>query len=89
MQAAIIVAIVFGSIIIILAIAASTVLLAIKTFKGGASGKSRQQAAEETKMIQEIYQGLSVMEKRIETLETLLLEKERKDKQPWADTTQN
>jgi hypothetical protein len=30
-------------------------------------------------MIQEIYQGLSQMEKRVEALETILLEKERKD----------
>ncbi len=80
MNAAIIVAIVFGSIIIILTIIASTILLAIKTVKGGASGKGRQQANEETKMIQEIYQGLSRMETRIEALETLLLEKERKDR---------
>jgi hypothetical protein len=30
-------------------------------------------------MIQEMYQGLGRMEKRVESLETILLEQERKD----------
>ena len=33
----------------------------------------------EAHVIQEIYHGLSKMEQRVETLETLLLEKERKN----------
>jgi phage shock protein B len=36
-------------------------------------------ADEEAKMIQEIYHGLTQMEARVEALETLLLEKEKKD----------
>jgi phage shock protein B len=38
---------------------------------------------DETKMVQEIYQGLSDMEERVEALETILLdrEKDRKGKQ--------
>ena len=34
--------------------------------------------ADEAQMIQELYQGLSRMEERVETLETLLLDQERK-----------
>jgi phage shock protein B len=34
--------------------------------------------ADEAKMIQELYQGLLRMEERVETLETLLLDQERK-----------
>jgi phage shock protein B len=34
---------------------------------------------QEAKMIQEIYHGLTKMEERVEALETLLLEKEKKD----------
>jgi len=30
-------------------------------------------------MIQEIYQGLSRMEERVESLETIILDRERKD----------
>lgn len=79
MHAAVIVAIVFGSIIITVAIIPATVLFAIKMLKSGSPGRAHGMADEETKMIQEIYQGLARMETRIETLETLLLEKERKD----------
>ena len=31
-------------------------------------------------MIQEIYQGLSRMEERVETLETILLDREKEDR---------
>lgn len=34
--------------------------------------------ADEAQMIQELYQGLSRMEARVETLETLLLDQEKK-----------
>lgn len=78
MNAAVIVAIVFGSLIIILTIVAMTGLAIIRLFKGG--GKNRGLDDEEARTIQEIYQGMSRMEKRVEALETLLLEKERKDK---------
>ena len=47
--------------------------------KGGASPKDRQQLAEEARMIQEIYQGMSELENRVESLETILLDSEKKD----------
>ena len=81
MNGILIVAIVFGSITLWLAIIPATIIYLKKMNKGGLSGKRKGLADEEARMIQEIYQGLSKMEKRIETLETLLLEKERKDKQ--------
>jgi phage shock protein B len=34
---------------------------------------------DEAKQMQELYQGLVLMERRIETLETLLLDRERKE----------
>jgi phage shock protein B len=77
-----IVAIVFGGIVLALAIVGSTILMAIRILKGGFSQKSRNLEAEEARMIQEIYQGLSKMEKRVDALETILLEKERKDYGP-------
>lgn len=80
MQSAIIVAIVFGSIIVVLAIIPVTILLAIRIVKGGVPGRHREAANREARMIQEIYQGLARMETRVEALETLLLEKERKEK---------
>jgi phage shock protein B len=80
MHDVIIVAIVFGSIVIALAIIPGTVLLAIKLFKGGFSRTDQKKQAEETKMIQEIYQGLSRMEERVEALETILLDREKEDR---------
>ena len=53
-------------------------LAALRILKGGHSGRSRQQAEEETRMIQAIYQELSKMEERIEALETLLVDQEMK-----------
>jgi phage shock protein B len=41
----------------------------------GAGDRSSQ--AEDARTIQEIYQGLSRLEKRIETLETILLDRKR------------
>jgi phage shock protein B len=82
MEKLMIVAIVFGSITLWVAIIPLTVVFIIKILRGGVSKKTPGMADEEARMIQEIYQGLSKMEKRVESLETLLLEKERKDKHP-------
>jgi phage shock protein B len=79
MHQVLIVAIVFGSIIIALAIVPVTILYAVKIIKGGWSGNRKGLADQEAKMIQEIYHGLTQMEERVEALETLLLEKEKKD----------
>jgi phage shock protein B len=56
------------------------IIFAVKSIKGGEQSKTKGMVDEETRMIQEIYQGLSKMEDRMEALETLLLEKERKEK---------
>ncbi|MBA3012362.1 MAG: phage shock protein B [Proteobacteria bacterium] len=46
---------------------------------GGISKKDKQTHAEETRMIQDIFNGLSKMEERIEALETILIERQRKN----------
>ena len=77
MEGAFIVAIVFGGIVLALAVIGSTILLAIKIIKGGLSGKQQAQEAQEAKMIQETFQQLSRMEARIEALETILLDQQK------------
>ena len=62
-----------------LAIIGSTILMAINIIKGGFSGKGQKIQNEEARRIQEIYQGLSRMEERVESLETIILDRERKD----------
>jgi len=53
------------------------IVVIIKVLKGGRSGKGLDD--DEARIMQEIHQGLERMEKRVEALETLLLDKERKD----------
>ena len=72
--------IIFGGSILALAIIGSTILMAIKIIKGETSRKGQRLESEEAKMIQEIYQGLSKMENRLEALETIILDRGRKDR---------
>ena len=77
MKEALIVAIIFGSIVLIPAVIGGTILMSIKLLKGGTSRKDQ---AEDSKIIQEIYQGLARMEERVESLETILLDQDKKDR---------
>ena len=81
MHGVLIVAIVFGGSVLVVAIVGSTILMAIKILKGGLSRKGQKVQTEEARMIQEIYQGLSRMEARVEALETIILDRERKDRE--------
>ena len=69
------VSIVFGSLIALATLICGTVLIILKTRKGGRGAGD----SEETRMIQEIYQSLERMEERIESLETILTEGQEKD----------
>jgi phage shock protein B len=80
MNSVFIVAIVFGGLVLALAIIGSTILIGIRIAKGGVSRKGQTYQADETRVIQELYQGLSKMEARVDALETILLDRERKGK---------
>jgi len=80
MQGVLVVAIIFGGLVLGLAIIGSTILMGIKLLRGDASRRGQRLQAEETKLIQEIYQGLSRMEKRVEALETIIVEPPGKDR---------
>ena len=81
MTAVFIVAIVFGGIVLSVAIIAGTILTGMRMRQGGLSAKSRKEQADEARLIQELYQGLLEMEKRVESLETILMDYHRKDRQ--------
>ncbi len=85
MHQALLVAIIFGGIVLALAVIGSTILMGLKLLRGGLSRKDRNTDQEEARMIQEIYQGLSGLEERVEALETILLEKDGKDRQDHAN----
>ena len=80
MHEALFFAIIFGGTALILAIISSTILIAIKILKGGLSRKGQKIQTDEARMIQEIYQGISKMEQRVEALETLILDRDRKER---------
>jgi len=75
-----ILAIIFGGIVLALGVIGGTLLMAIKMRHDGMSRKGRREQAEEAGMIQEIYQGLSRLEERVESLETLLMDPKGKDR---------
>ena len=53
-------------------------LLALWLLKGNPKARSQETDADEARMIQDIYHGLMKMEERVEALETLLLDGQRK-----------
>jgi phage shock protein B len=53
------------------------VLIGMKIMKGSSSKKGSLAQDEEVRLIQEIYQGLSRMEQRIEALEIILFDRDR------------
>ncbi|MCK5099210.1 MAG: phage-shock protein [Desulfobacteraceae bacterium] len=80
MTGALIVGICIGGAILLIATLGLIIIGIIRAAKtGGLSKKEKQTHAEETKMIQDIYHGLSKMEERVEALETILIERQRKD----------
>jgi phage shock protein B len=58
----------------IIVVAGFFIIWALKIVKGDATEKNERLKAEETRLIQELHQGLSRMEKRVEALETILLD---------------
>lgn len=74
MSTVVIVAIVFGSIVTIAGLLCGTVLVIMRMRNSDLSATSRSTQKQEVVMIQEIYQGLDRMEKRIEALETILMD---------------
>lgn len=73
-----IVAIVFTGIILGLAVIGATLLMAIRILKGGVSRKDREWSSQEARMVQEIYQGLNNLEERVESLETILMDRDQR-----------
>ena len=68
-----------GALVLVLAgIAAIVVAVGVRLFRGAGDRASQ---AEDARTIQEIYQGLSRLEKRIETLETILFDHRREGPQ--------
>ncbi len=81
MNAVLIIGIAFSGFVLSLALICGTILMAVRIRHNGVSPKDRKYQTDEAKMIQQIYNGLSGMEKRVETLETILMEQQKRDNQ--------
>lgn len=57
-----------------------TILIAMRLRRGGIREKDRAQWNEETRIMQELNEDVTRMEARIEALETILMERYRKEK---------
>lgn len=69
----------FAGGLVFLAVVCAAIILVIRIVKGGLSPEQKEEKNEEARMIQEIYQGLSRMEERVEALETILMEYGKKE----------
>lgn len=69
---------IFALSIPIIAILSGTFIACLKIVYGSRSAKGSDLADEETRLIQDIYHGLLKMEERVESLETLLLDREKR-----------
>ncbi|MDY0375027.1 MAG: phage-shock protein [Desulfobacterium sp.] len=69
----------FAGGLVFLAIVCGAIILVIRMVKGGLSPDQKEEKNEEARMIQEIYQGLSRMEQRVDALETILMEHGKKE----------
>ena len=81
MNVLLILVIIFGCSVLGLAIIGGTILMAIKILKGGLSREDQKAQAEDAKRVQEIYDSLSRMEQRVESLETIILDRKGKDRE--------
>lgn len=81
MTLVLIVAIVFGSIITFFMIIFGFVLTMKKIQIGGSMRDSGRLSEQETRLIQEIHQGLTKMEERVEALEMILSDRQEKKKE--------
>ncbi|WP_163337212.1 phage-shock protein [Desulfopila sp. IMCC35008] len=78
MTSVLVVALIFGSILTFAALICGTILALAKMRQSGLSKGTKNSRTDEAKIIQEIYQGLSKMEQRIEALETILMDSQDK-----------
>jgi hypothetical protein len=70
--------ILFFFIVVGIPVLCGTVIALAKIIKGNDKASKRQASTDEALIIQEIHQGLSRLERRIEALETITLERSNK-----------
>ncbi len=69
---------IIGLVAVLLIFGGPIFLIALGILKGGKTKKGQKMETDEARRAQEIYQGINRMEGRIEALETIILEHEKK-----------
>lgn len=72
---------ILGFVAVVLALLGGVAVVITKIIKGPKAKNADQTSEEEARLIQDLHKGLERMEKRIEALETILLEKDGRDGQ--------
>ncbi len=70
---------IFGFILLALALLGGVAVTIVRLIKGPSGRKAAQADEEEARLIQDLHKSLGRMERRINSLETILLEKETKE----------
>lgn len=65
----------------VIAVCGFIFLRALRIIKGDPRQRGREAQKEETRLMQELHEGLLRMEQRIEALETIILDPSRKERQ--------
>ncbi len=68
----------FGMALTLVALICGTIIAIVKIRQSSLSPSKKEAKTDEARLIQEIYLGLTEMEKRIETLETILMDPQEK-----------
>ncbi|MEW5912062.1 MAG: hypothetical protein AB1814_05875 [Thermodesulfobacteriota bacterium] len=72
---------ILGFVALVLALLGGVAVAIVRIIKGPRARAEDSDQQEEARLMQELHQGLSRMEQRIEALETILLEKDKKGQQ--------
>jgi len=78
---------IFILVIIGLPLLCGTIVAIVAIVKGSSAAKSRRLDEDETRLLQEIHQGMAKLEKRIDALETIVIENEKPAREPTQQTT--
>ena len=69
-------------VIVLVIVSGIIVIKVLKTVRGDADSQSPENRAEEVRLMQELNQSLMRMEQRVEALETIVLDREKRNGQP-------
>lgn len=72
---------ILGFVALVLALLGGVAVAIVRIIRGPRARAEDRDQQEEARLMQELHQGLTRMEQRIEALETILLEKDKKGQQ--------